>query len=62
MNAKRKAIEALEKAGYEKARSGGNHDIYKNPETGAMIPIRHHFTDDDLKVILKEIKQYEKGN
>lgn len=62
MNAKRKAIEALTEAGYIFYRAGGNHDIYRNEKLGSMIPIRHHFTDDDLKVILKEIKQYGKGN
>ena len=61
MNAKRKAIEALKKAGYHRDRSGGSHDIYVNDSLGAMIPIRHHFTDSDLKVILKEIEQYGKG-
>ncbi|MBR1689385.1 MAG: type II toxin-antitoxin system HicA family toxin [Oscillibacter sp.] len=61
MNARRKAIQALKEAGYHYERDGGNHEIYSNDELGAMIPVRHHFTDEDLKVILKEIKQYEKG-
>lgn len=61
MNAKRKAIEALKKAGYKLARHGGSHDIYSNEKIGAMIPVRHHFTDDDLKTILKEIEQYRPG-
>lgn len=62
MNAKKKALEALKEAGYHLERRGGNHDIYSNDATGAMIPIRHHFTDADLKVILKEIARYRKGN
>ena len=61
MNAKRKAIQALKEAGYHYERDGGSHDIYCNDELGTMIPIRHHFTDSDLKVILKEIRQYGKG-
>ncbi len=61
MNAKRKAIEALKKAGYHYERPGGSHDIYVNDSLGAMIPVRHSFYDDDLKVVLKEIKQYGKG-
>ena len=59
MNAKRKAIQALKEAGYQFKREGGSHDIYKNDSLGTMIPVRHHFTDDDLKVILKEIEQYK---
>lgn len=61
MSAKRKAIEALKQAGYHRERGGGKHDIYCNDSLGAMIPVRHHFTDDDLKVVLKEIAQYRKG-
>lgn len=60
MNAKRKAIEALKAAGYHLERAGAKHDIYSNDLIGAMIPVRHHFTDEDLKVILKEIEQYGK--
>lgn len=62
MNARRKAIQALKKAGYHFERKGGNHEIYSNDELGAMIPVRHHFTDEDLKVILKEIEEYRKGD
>lgn len=61
MNARRKALEALKEAGYKFERRGGSHDIYSNDELGAMIPVRHHFTDSDLKTILKEIEQYRKG-
>ena len=61
MNARRKALEALKKAGYIFERRGGSHDIYSNDSLGAMIPVRHHFTDADLKVILKEIELYGKG-
>lgn len=61
MNAKRKAIKALQDAGYHLERDGGNHEIYANDALGVMIPVRHHFTDEDLKIILKEIEQYRKG-
>lgn len=61
MNARRKAIQALREAGYQLERHGGSHDIYSNFTLGVMIPVRHHFTDQDLKVILKEIKQYRRG-
>lgn len=61
MNARRKAIEALKEAGYHFERPGGKHDIYANDSVGAMIPVRHHFTDEDLKVVLREIEKYGKG-
>lgn len=61
MNAKRKAIEALKKAGYHFERKGGKHDIYSNDSLGSMIPVRHSFDDGDLKVVLKEIEVYGKG-
>ena len=61
MNARRKAIQALKEAGYNFKRAGGSHDIYKNEALGAMIPVRHHFTDEDLKIILKEIEQNRRG-
>lgn len=57
-NAKRKAID---KAGYHLETDGVNHDIYSSDSFGAMIPVRHSFGDNDLKVVLEEIKQYEKG-
>ena len=39
-------------------RSGGNHDIYYNPDTKYSIPLkRGHFDEDDLRYIRKEIKQ-----
>ena len=57
MNAKRQAIQALKDAGYILARHGANHDIYFNKSTGSTIPLRHHFTDADLKIIKKEIQE-----
>lgn len=57
MNAKHKAIEARKEAGCHRERNGANHDIYVNDQAGSMIPANHHFTDEDLKVVLKEINQ-----
>lgn len=61
MNARAKAIQDLNAAGYMFKRNGANHDIYRNPETGRMIPLkRHDFDENDLRYIRKEIKQYQK--
>ena len=54
-------IELLERNGWKFKRHGANHDIYRNPETGRMIPLkRHDFDENDLRYIRKEIKQYQK--
>lgn len=51
------AIKDLNNSGYTFKRSGGNHDIYYNPETKYSIPLkRGHFDEDDLRYIRKEIK------
>lgn len=55
------AINDLNNAGYEFERHGGNHDIYKNADTGAMIPVkRHDFDESDRRYIQKEIKRNKK--
>lgn len=52
------AIKDLNDAGYEFDRHGGNHDIYRNKDTGQKIPVkRHDFDEDDRRYIQKEIKQ-----
>jgi len=52
------AIKDLNHNGYILKRSGGNHDIYYNPDTKYSIPLkRGHFDEDDLRYIRKEIKQ-----
>ena len=52
------AIKDLNDSGYQFKRSGGNHDIYYNPETKYSIPLkRGHFDEDDLRYIRKEFKQ-----
>lgn len=57
MNARKTAENELREAGYAFLRHGGNHDIYRNRETGAMIPLkRHDFDENDLRYIRKEIK------
>lgn len=58
MNPRNTAINDLNNSGYQFKRSGGNHDIYYNPETKYSIPLkRGHFDEDDLRYIRKEIKQ-----
>lgn len=53
-----KAVSELEENGYELRRHGKKHDIYYNPSTGSLIPLkRHDFDEDDLRYIEKEIKQ-----
>lgn len=52
------AIKELNANGYILKRPGANHDIYYNPDTRYSIPLkRGHFDEDDLRYILKEIKQ-----
>ncbi len=58
MNPRNMAIKELNNSGYQFKRSGGKHDIYYNSETKCAIPLkRGHFDEDDLRYILKEIKQ-----
>ena len=58
MNPRNTAIKGLKNSGYHFKRSGGNHDIYYNPDTKYSIPLkRGHFDKDDLRYIRKEIKQ-----
>ena len=58
MQPRKQAIQALQGSGYRFHREGANHEIYKNPETGEVIPLkRHDFNENDLRYILKEIKQ-----
>ncbi len=57
MNPRKKAERELKNHGYRFARSGGNHDIYKDSK-GHMIPLkRHDFNDNDLKYIIKELEK-----
>ena len=61
MKPRDQAAKDLENSGYSFARYGANHDIYRNKETGASIPLkRHDFDEDDLRYIRKEIKQNER--
>ncbi len=55
---RKKAIAALNEAGYVLKRNGANHDIYFNAVLGKLIPLkRHDFNENDLHYIEKEIKQ-----
>ena len=61
MNAYKRAIKALDNAGYFLKRHGGNHDIYFNAELRRAIPLkRHDFDEDDLHYIEKEIELGER--
>lgn len=54
------AVADLEASGYVFRRHGGNHDIFFNPQLGAMISLkRHDFDESDLRYIRKEIRQNE---
>lgn len=58
MNPRNTAIKNLNECGYTFKRSGGNHDIYYNPDAKYSIPLKcGHFDEDDLRYIRKEIKQ-----
>lgn len=62
MKPRTKAVNELETGGYILRRHGANHDIYYNPKLGCIIPLkRHDFDEDDLRYILKEIKQQKRG-
>jgi len=55
MNERRETIKALEKAGFQFHRHGGNHDLYRNPQTGKQIPVkRHNFDKETAAYILRE--------
>ena len=61
MNYRKLAIKELRRNGYRLKRNGAKHDIYFNPETKSMIPLkRHDFDKSDLRYIRKEIDQ-ERG-
>lgn len=57
MHPKKKAVNELKDAGFRLIRSG-DHDIWQDPVTKDLIPIRHgsDFDDDDLRMIRKELK------
>ncbi|MDY2647928.1 MAG: type II toxin-antitoxin system HicA family toxin [Pyramidobacter porci] len=57
MNPRKKTIKTLEANGFVFKRSGANHDIYFNPQTRVMIPVkRHDFDENDMRYIFKEAK------
>ncbi len=57
MTPRKMCINLLTENGFLFRRSGGNHDIYFNPETKQMIPVkRHDFNENDMRYILKEAK------
>ncbi|MBO4438685.1 MAG: type II toxin-antitoxin system HicA family toxin [Spirochaetaceae bacterium] len=61
MDAHKRAVKALNEAGYFFKRTGANHDIYFNAEKRRIIPLkRHDFDESDLRYIEKEIRQEAK--
>ncbi len=56
MKERLKAIKALTEAGFTLKRYGKKHDIFWNPATKILIPLkRHDFDQKDLEYIIKEI-------
>ena len=55
MSPRQITIRKLKKAGFVLKRNGAKHDIYFNPVTKVLIPVkRHDFNENDMKYILKE--------
>lgn len=55
MNPRKITVKKLETHGYSLKRNGANHDIFFNPTTKRMIPVkRHDFNENDMRYILKE--------
>ncbi len=55
------AVAELESSGYTFKRHGANHDIFYNPATGSIIPLkRHDFDESDLRYIRAEIRKSER--
>lgn len=46
-----------ERAGYQLVRNGKKHDIYKNPDTGSMIQIERHWSQEVRPGLLKTLKK-----
>ena len=62
LHPRKQAVQLLLSQGYRFHREGANHEIYKHPDTGAIIPLkRHDFNENDLRYILREIRQKEGG-
>lgn len=60
MSPHREAEKALKQAGYIVKRTTGGHAIWYNARLGATITLKNHdFNDNDLKYIIKEIRQAE---
>ncbi len=55
-----KAVKALRESGYYSKRAK-KHEIFYNPQLNRAIPLKtHDFDENDLRYILKEIRQNEK--
>ena len=61
MNPRGTCIEALSALGFVLKEHGGKHDKYFNSELKYTVTVkRSHFTEDDTRMILQEIKREKK--
>ena len=61
MNPRGKCLEALKAMGFTLKEHGGKHDKYHNAELNYTITVkRSHFTEDDTRMILQEVKREQK--
>ena len=58
MSPRKQAEKALREAGFIRYRTKGGHDVWKDMETGQIIPLKRgsDFNDNDLRYIRKEIE------
>lgn len=63
MNPRKIAEQELKDAGMVKhSRTGGNHDLWIDPDTREMIPLSRssHFSTDDLKRVRSELRSIQR--
>lgn len=61
MNPRRLCIAKLEEEGFVFLKNGGNHDKYYSKELKYTITVgRSHFDEDDMRMILQEVKRERK--
>ena len=63
MSPRKQAEKELRAAGFVLYRTRGGHDVWKDLESGAIIPLKRGsgFNDNDLKYIRKELEAIVKG-
>ena len=59
MSPRKQAERELREAGFVRYRTKGGHDVWKDNETGQIIPLKRgsNFNDNDLRYIRKEIEE-----